>query len=87
MEFTTQGTFVAQLSVNPNPGGAFAIAFGNFNGKFSFAAVDDNTNTLDVWTVPAPVRPWAASHLDTLITPLVGSIYNNATDAALESLL
>lgn len=73
VEFTTKGTFVAQLSVDPNPGGAFAIAFGDFNGKFGFAAVDDNTNTLDVWTVPATVRPWATSILDTLITPLVGS--------------
>ena len=87
VEFTTQGTFVAQLSLNPNhPGGAFAIAFGNFNGKFGFAAVNDNTNTLDVWTVPATVRPFATSSLDSLTSLLVGSIPNEAIDAALASL-
>ncbi len=51
VEFTTKGMFVSELSVDPNPGGAFAIGFGDFNGKLSFAAVDDNTDTLDVWVV------------------------------------
>ncbi len=87
VEFTPQGKFVAQLSVDPNPGGAFAIAFGNFNGKFGFAAVDDNTNSLDVWTVSPSVKPRAVPNQDDLITPLVGSIRDKATDAVLESLL
>jgi hypothetical protein len=74
VEFTTHGTFVAQLSVDPNPGGAFAIAFGNFGGRFGFAAVDDNTNTLDVWTVPATVRPYTTSDLTTLFTTLAAEL-------------
>jgi hypothetical protein len=40
-EFTTSGQFVAQFSVDPNNGGAFRVA-----------AVDDNQNDLNMWTVP-----------------------------------
>ena len=36
VEFTTQGTFVAQLSLNPNPGGAFAIAFWQLQWEVRF---------------------------------------------------
>ena len=32
------------------PGAAFGIAVSNVNGQLRFAAVDDNTNSLDVWT-------------------------------------
>jgi hypothetical protein len=48
-EFTTSGSFVSQIPVDPNNGGAFGLAVQEVNGKFTFAAVDDNTNTIDTW--------------------------------------
>jgi hypothetical protein len=51
VEFTRGGVFVAEYSVDPNLGGAFGLNFGIVNGKTTFAAVDDNTNSLEVWTI------------------------------------
>jgi len=54
-EFTPQGRFVAQLSVDPSPGGAFGLAFSQVhNNMVQFAAVDDNPTppTITVWTLP-----------------------------------
>lgn len=51
VEFTTTGQFVAQFQVDPGAGGAaFGLAFSP-NGDLRFAAVDDNTNMLDIWDV------------------------------------
>ncbi|RDK02912.1 hypothetical protein DLM46_10510 [Paraburkholderia lacunae] len=53
VEFTPQGRFVAQLSIDPAPDGAFGLAFTQPRQEFvSFAAVDDNTNTVTVWKLP-----------------------------------
>jgi len=52
VEFTKQGRFIAQLSIDPAQGGSFGLAVTN-NGHESFlAAVDDNTATLIVWRKP-----------------------------------
>ncbi|WP_338019333.1 hypothetical protein [Paraburkholderia tagetis] len=61
VEFTVNGQFVGQLSVDPVQGSAFGIAFGyssgsNGNRHLQFAAVDDDTNTATVWTLPASDR-------------------------------
>jgi uncharacterized protein (TIGR03118 family) len=53
VEFTPTGHFVGQFSVSPDPGGAFGLALSTVNGELRIAAVDDNTNTLDVWTFEA----------------------------------
>ncbi len=52
VEFTTNGQFVKQLSVDPNLGGSFGlnVSQGQFNTKF--AAVDDDQNTISIWTLP-----------------------------------
>jgi uncharacterized protein (TIGR03118 family) len=51
VEFTPQGKFVAQFQLDPGgAGGAFGIALSTDNGELRFAAVDDNTNTLHIWT-------------------------------------
>ncbi|HUE03015.1 MAG TPA: hypothetical protein VMR62_25830 [Bryobacteraceae bacterium] len=50
-EFTVDGQFVAQYSVDPSLGGAFGLNIEVFGGKTIFAAVDDNTSSMDVWTV------------------------------------
>ena len=51
VEFTRGGVFVAERSVDPNLGGSFGLALGTVSGKITFAAVDDNTSSLEVWTV------------------------------------
>jgi hypothetical protein len=51
VEFTSRGKFVAQFSIDPAPGSAFGIALVPFRDGFSFAAVDDGLNVLDVWVV------------------------------------
>ncbi|TKC79931.1 hypothetical protein FAZ69_30275 [Trinickia terrae] len=54
VEFTPQGRFVAQLSIDPGTGGAFGLAFSQPVDRFvRFAAVDDNTNSVTVWRLPS----------------------------------
>ena len=59
VEFTPEGRFVAELSVDAVPGSAFGLALVSAEDQIRFAAVDDNLNTLDIWTIhltgdPAP---------------------------------
>lgn len=55
VEYTPEGSFLAEQSVDPNNGGAFGVATYNIGwGTFRLAAVDDNANTLDIWTAVAP---------------------------------
>ncbi|MGF6301919.1 MULTISPECIES: hypothetical protein [Paraburkholderia] len=52
VEFTVDGQFVAQMSVDAAPGSAFGLAFGlDSKRRLQFTAVDDNTNTATVWTL------------------------------------
>ncbi len=52
VEFTPRGKFVASFQVDSGAGGgAFGLAFGAGDDRFQFAAVDDDQNTLDIWTV------------------------------------
>ena len=51
VEFTAAGAFVNQMPIDPNNGGAFGLVIRNVGwGTFQLAAVDDNTNTLKLWT-------------------------------------
>jgi uncharacterized protein (TIGR03118 family) len=50
VEFTKQGQFVGQMSVDPAQGSAFGIAATNAGGLLRLAAVDDATNTVNIWT-------------------------------------
>lgn len=54
VEFTTTGRFVKQLSVDPSAGGAFGMAIATSRTSAQFAAVDDVTGTLMIWTIPLP---------------------------------
>jgi hypothetical protein len=50
-EFTPEGQFVGQFQLDKGAAGAaFGIAVSTINGELHFAAVDDNTNSLNVWT-------------------------------------
>lgn len=54
VEYTATGEFLAQMSVDPNNGGAFGLAINNMGwGTFRLAAVDDNANALNIWTAVA----------------------------------
>ncbi len=52
VEFTKQGTFVRELSVDPAQGGSFGLSVNVDDQTSFFAAVDDNTATLTIWTIP-----------------------------------
>jgi hypothetical protein len=49
VEFTAQGKFVSQFSLDPSAGAAFGIALSTDDGRLRFVAVDDATNKLDIW--------------------------------------
>ena len=53
VEFTEHGFLVAQYEIDAGaPGSAFGVASTSSQGSIRFAAVDDNLNTVTVWTVP-----------------------------------
>lgn len=55
VEYSATGQFLAQKSVDPNNGGAFGLAVNYINwGTIQLAAVDDNANTLNIWTTVVP---------------------------------
>jgi hypothetical protein len=52
VEFTLQGHFVKQLSVDPAQGASFGLNVRTVNDLATFAAVDDATNALLIWKLP-----------------------------------
>lgn len=55
VEFTTEGHFVREISVDQAFGGAFGLAVaGSDDGKARFAFVDDNVSALSIWTFELP---------------------------------
>jgi hypothetical protein len=50
VEFTVQGQFIGQLSVDPAQGGSFGLNIVKVSDDVvRFAAVDDNANTITIW--------------------------------------
>jgi len=55
VEYTATGTFLAQMPVDPNNGGAFGLAVNNLGwGTIQLPYVDDNANSLSIRTVVVP---------------------------------
>ena len=52
VEFTVEGRFVKQLSVDPAQGGSFGLAVVSGRGGSRFAYVDDVTSTLTIFNLP-----------------------------------
>jgi uncharacterized protein (TIGR03118 family) len=50
LEFSSKGKFVGEFQVDPNAGSAFGVAVSSDNGELRFAAVDDATNSVSIWT-------------------------------------
>jgi len=70
VEFTPSGHFVGQFSIDSNPDGPFGLAVTDAGGQLRLAAVDDDTNTLDVWTFRT-THKFSASLGD---SPVLGSL-------------
>lgn len=52
VEFTVEGRFVKEISLDPTPGGSFGLAVENLgNGTSKLAAVDDSVNLFLIWTL------------------------------------
>ena len=54
VEFTVQGQFIKQISVDPAQGGSFGLAVTTKGDVATFAAVDDNASVLLIWTLQLP---------------------------------
>jgi hypothetical protein len=54
VEFTIEGKFVKQISMDPAQGGAFGLAVQTMGQNAQFAAVDDNTDLFLIWTFNFP---------------------------------
>jgi hypothetical protein len=53
VEFTKQGEFVKEIPVDPNQGGSFGLAVNKESDDMAvLAAVDDNTASITIWTLP-----------------------------------
>ena len=61
VEFTPSGRFVGQFSIDSQQGGAFGLAASNFGGILRVAAVEDITNSVDVWTFDTRSRGFFTS--------------------------
>ena len=64
VEITPSGKLVGEFQLDSGPGGAaFGIATTSVNGVVRFAAVDDNTNTVEIWTLQTePTHPHHAHY-------------------------
>jgi hypothetical protein len=55
VEYSAAGQFLGEMSLDPNNGGAFGAAVNNLGwGTYRLAAVDDNSNSLKIWTSVVP---------------------------------
>jgi hypothetical protein len=53
VEFTVEGEFVKEISLDPTPGGSFGLAVELLGKKAKLAAVDDSVNLFLIWTLKA----------------------------------
>jgi hypothetical protein len=51
VEFTVEGEFVKEISLDPLPGGSFGLAVERMGKTAKLAAVDDNVNLFLIWTL------------------------------------
>jgi uncharacterized protein (TIGR03118 family) len=66
VEFTPSGKFVGEFSIDPSAGGAFGLAVANDGGLLRLAAVEDVTNSLDIWTFATNSKNSQRDHHDSL---------------------
>jgi hypothetical protein len=55
VEFTVEGEFVKEISLDPSPGGSFGLAVERVSkNRAKLAAVDDSVNLFLIWTLTVP---------------------------------
>jgi len=54
VEFTVEGKFVKEISIDPTPGGSFGLAVERLENSAKLAAVDDSVNLFLIWTLKLP---------------------------------
>jgi hypothetical protein len=54
VEFTVEGEFVKEISLDPLPGGSFGLAVERMGKTAKLAAVDDSVNLFLIWTLKLP---------------------------------
>jgi uncharacterized protein (TIGR03118 family) len=57
VEFTPGGHFVGQFSIDSSAAAPFGLALSDSGGVLRLAAVDDDLNMLDIWTLSTPHEP------------------------------
>ena len=85
VEFTPGGKFVGEFSLDPNAGGAFGLAVTETGGTVRLAAVDDNTNSLDVWTFQTGGKSTPHGHNAVLSSPAPAVLTSTSTGAGSQS--
>jgi uncharacterized protein (TIGR03118 family) len=76
VEFTPHGHFVGQFSIDSSPDGPFGLAVTDAGGILRLAAVDDDMNTLDVWTFATPHAPqFSMGHSQLAESPATGTSF------------
>ncbi len=76
VEFTPDGQFVTKFQLDTGNGGAaFGIALTVNHGQWRFAAIDDNANTVNIWTF----RLTGSAHPESNILGGDGMLLTNAT--------
>jgi hypothetical protein len=53
VEFTVDGHFIKEISLDPTPGGSFGLAVETMGKMAKLAAVDDSVNLFLIWTLKA----------------------------------
>jgi sugar lactone lactonase YvrE len=56
VEFTPQGKFVAQFSLDPVSGSAFGLALKTQGDRVELVAVNDDTNSIEIFNLDRPER-------------------------------
>jgi hypothetical protein len=56
VEFTPQGKFVAQFSLDPVSGAAFGLALTTRGDRVQLVAVNDDTNSIEIFSLDKPER-------------------------------
>jgi uncharacterized protein (TIGR03118 family) len=64
VEFTPSGHFVSQFALDPGQDAAFGLAVERVGNELKFAAVNDNQNTVEVWTFQLPSSHHHHNHAD-----------------------
>jgi hypothetical protein len=83
LEFKPNGQFVGQFQVDSGaPGGAFGLALQSIGTQIQLAAVDDDANTLEIFTLDPPISGGGQAQQGVMPTTMVNSIMQSTTTSS-----